>query len=53
MEAVITVEQLLKIIASIGAIWAFVKVVKEIVDHLNVRHDQMQNGMNMTKRLRK
>ena len=38
----ITPAQLLSIIAFVVAVWGFVKVVKEIIEAINTRHDQEQ-----------
>ena len=42
METSITIGQLLQIITVIGAIWGGYKVIVEIVDRINAKHDQVQ-----------
>lgn len=42
METSITIGQLLQVIAVIGAIWGGYKVIIEIVDRINAKHDQVQ-----------
>lgn len=42
MEASITIGQLLQIITVLGAIWGGYKIIVEIVDRINSKHDQIQ-----------
>lgn len=42
METSITIGQLLQVITVIGAIWGGYKIIIEIVDRINAKHDQVQ-----------
>lgn len=42
MDANITISQLLQIIAAIGAIWGGYKIIIEIIDKVNEKHDREQ-----------
>lgn len=42
MEASITISQLIQIIAVVGAIWGGYKVIIEITDKINEKHDREQ-----------
>lgn len=42
MDTAITINELLKIVAVVVAIWGGYKVIKEIVASINARHDQQQ-----------
>lgn len=42
METAITISELLKIVAVIGAIWGGYKVIKEVIEAINNKHDQQK-----------
>lgn len=42
MEASITIGQLLQVITILGAIWGGYKIIVEIIDRINSKHDQIQ-----------
>lgn len=42
MDTAITMNELLHILVVIGSLWAGYKVVKEIVEVINIKHDQKQ-----------
>lgn len=42
MEASITIAQLLKAAAVLATLWGAYKIIIEIIDKINIKHDQMQ-----------
>lgn len=42
MDASITMSQLLKIVGALVAIWGGYKVILEIIEKINTKHDQVQ-----------